>query len=167
MLGSLLLALALSPAALADEPPTVQLSGDGTVEARLRLPAEAGAEVRKVLADPAALGQLTSEVLSVETVERGSCQEVTRRTRGMFRPFKLRALRCPTAEGWEESLLEGSDFKAYATEWRVVETADGTEVIYRVRTELDVAVPQAVINQNVVQSTRNQLIKLARRVLGK
>ena len=162
---ALLLGLALITDAHAEEP-TVSVGDDGTVEARMLLPEGTGGEIRRVVGDTRALATLSPDVLSVETQPRGECEEVTRSTRGMLRPFRLRSLRCPTAQGWKESLIEQGDFTEYATEWRIVETAAGTEVVYRVRTALDIAVPEAVIRRTVAQSARDQLLKLARRVLG-
>lgn len=161
----LLLGWVLTTTAAGAEP-TVVVTSDGTVEARMLLPDGSGTEVRRMIADPRALASLSQDILSVDTVSRGECEEVTRSTRGMFRPFRLRALRCPTAHGWTESLVETGDFTDYATEWRIVETDAGTEVLYRVRTRLGVPVPEAVVRKTVIQSAKDQLVKLARRVLG-
>lgn len=162
----ILCALALfSASALADEP-SVAVDDDGTVKVSMLISASE-VNIREVLQDiEGELADLSPDVLSVEIVKDGRCQEIARSTRGLFRPFRFRSLRCPTAHGWHESLIESGDFSAYFTDWSVIETDAGTEVVYTVHTELYIF-PKPIVTRTVVQSAKQQLIKLARKVARK
>ena len=163
--GLFIVALALPVSATAQEP-AVTVGENGTVEARMTLDASESS-IRDVLDDIAGeLAALSPDVLSVAVVNDGKCQEVSRRTRGLLRPFRLKSLRCPTASGWHESLIESRDFSAYSTDWSVIETSDGTEVIYTIETDLYIF-PRPLVTRTVVQSAKGQLMELARKVVRK
>jgi len=146
--------------------PTVAIGQDGVVAVSMLIEAPEG-NIRSVLNDvEGALADLSSDVLTVEVVKDGPCQEIARSTRGLFRPFRFKSLRCPTARGWHETLIESGDFSAYSTEWSLVQTEAGTEVVYRVHTELYIF-PKPVVTPTVVQSAKEQLVRLARKVARK
>ncbi len=162
---SVIVGVLVSTAALAQQP-AVNVDDEGVVAVRMTIDATES-NIRDVLDDvEGELASLTPDVLSVETTKKGRCQEVTRSTRGLLRPFRFRALRCPTARGWHESLIESRDFSAYSSDWSLVETELGTEVVLTVHTEL-YALPKPLVTRSVVQSAKEQLIKLARKVARK
>lgn len=140
MLGMLLASLAWG------QEPALTVEPDGTVVAVAVIDASADA-VRAVLADVQATARLSPEVLSVqaEPEATGRCSEVSRETRGLFHPLRFVARRCPTAEGWHEELVRSEDFSAYATDWRVQSTAEGTRVEYRVKTSVRLPIPGAAL----------------------
>ena len=146
--------------------PAVDVGRDGVVAVSMLIDAPER-NIRSVLNDvEGELADLSSDVLTVEVVKEGLCQEIDRSTRGLFRPFRIRSLRCPTAQGWHETLIASGDFSAYSTEWSLNETEEGTEVMYRVHTELFIF-PRPVVTHTVVQSAKEQLLKLARKVARK
>ena len=151
-----------APASASDQA-VVHITDDGTIVAKMAIGATE-AQIREVLADTeGALAGLSPEVLSVEAVPKGTCEEVTRRTKGMFRPFKFRALRCPTSNGWKESLLESSDFGAYASEWQLTPNGSQVEIVYTIKTELNAPVPAALVRSNLRDSAKGLVERLAKK----
>lgn len=152
--------------ARADEPePTVQVRDDGTIIAEVLLPADE-ASVRAVLADPRQTASLTPDVLGARAqAAQNDCVDITRQTRGVFRALEIRSRRCPTAHGWREQLVESEDFNSYELEWELSPSNGGTRVVYRFRTEVNIAVPTSIIQSQAARSARMTLLELARRVL--
>jgi hypothetical protein len=145
---------------------SVDVARDGEVVVSLLIDAPAS-NIRHILNDiEGELAALSTDILTVEVLKTGTCQEIARSTRGLLKPFRLRSLRCPTAHGWHESLLASGDFSAYSTDWSLIETAAGTEVVYRVRTELYIF-PKPLVTRSVIQSAKEQVVKLARKVARK
>ena len=163
----------LGPAALlvfagragAGEPAPTVRAVDGGYVASIVVSASPEA-VRAVLADAGDLGLRTADVLSVEVVPRDACVEVHVSTRGLTRPLTYRALRCPTASGYRESLLETGDFKKYESEWRIESFEGGSRVSFRVVVDPDVPVPRVVVLQNVKRSTAAAVVRLRDRLAG-
>ena len=156
---------AITPMAAAQQP-SVNVAHNGEVAVSMTIDAPAS-NIRRILDDiEGELAALSTDVLTVEVLKTGACQEIARSTRGLLRPFRLRSLRCPTAHGWHESLIESGDFSAYSTDWSLIETEAGTEVVYRVRTELYIF-PKPLVTRSVIQSAKEQVVKLARKVARK
>lgn len=133
--------------------PLVQSEEAGTVVTRLLVPAPED-EVRRLLEDPATLGRLAPDVLSQDIRARGACQELHTDTRGLIVPIHVATLRCPTARGWHESLLEGASFTRYDADVQISPAEGGTLVIYRMAVGLDLPVPQRMVSGNVKRSAR-------------
>jgi hypothetical protein len=141
------------------------IEDDGTVRMSMEIDASE-ADIRAILADTSgSLMDLSTEVLSVQSLPKGTCEDVKRETKGVWRPLKWRSLRCPTANGWHEELVTSDDFSAFETEWRLEAVDGGTIVTYRVRTELNMAIPQTVVRDGIVKGARNALVNLAKKVL--
>ncbi len=157
-----LLALALSASAA---PPEVSSEDDGTVVGHVVIDAPADA-VRAVLGDPVRTGDLSPDVLSVENVGgEGDCHDLKTETRGLWRSLTYRSRRCPTAEGWHETLLEPGDFSELASTWRVETHEGGTEVTLRVQTDVNLPVPQGVLRRHERRNVLEILGNLTRAVL--
>jgi len=154
-----LLTLALS----AQAEPEVRVEPDGEVVGVTVIEATP-ADVRNVLASASTIGELSPDVLDVTTEAEGRCVRVDRKTKGLFRPLRLFARRCPTQRGWREELIEPGDFATYSSEWIVVPDGNGTRVEYRVETTLDLPVPGSAVRAGLVRSTRTMLQNLIRRV---
>ncbi len=151
--------------ALAAEP-TVTTQADGTVVARMEVAASAEA-IRAILSDSEASVRLSADVLSVDAALKGKCSEMTVQTKGAWNPLEYKALRCPTANGWRTSLIESDDFSALEVEWKLDPScSDLTTVEYRVRTDVDIVAPKALVQQGVRRSARDTLKELLRKVLG-
>ena len=117
MIPAALLAALLAPqlAHANDHGASVSIDAEGVVVARILVPATSD-EVRALLADTSGrLAALSPDTLSVISTPDGACEMVDRKTRGIFRPFAFRAQRCPTANGWQETLMQSDDFTAYGT----------------------------------------------------
>ena len=149
-------------AALAAEP-TIATSSDGTVVGRVLVDAPE-AEVRELLSNPQAVRSMQPEVRAVQSTPSGSCQVVDVKTDGPLNTLDYKALRCPTTKGWRETLLQSDDFNALETEWRLTPTPNGTQVEYRVRTELDMAVPDALVQRGVQKTVGRTLVELVKRM---
>jgi hypothetical protein len=144
--------------------PEVHVDGEGRVVAVVTVQATPE-RVRTILADTAgALKELSPNTLSVEVTPDGPCERVNRQTRGIFQPLTLRSKRCPTADGWEETLMESDDFEHYEALWRVRSTESGTEVTYRIATVLTAPVPQLLVRQNLKQAAGTILQGLVARL---
>lgn len=139
--------------------PSVTLRPDGSVEARLTV-AASEESVRNVLRDPEVGARLTRDVISVESEIRGRCSRVSTKTRGLLRPLTYTSLRCPTPQGWTESLLESKDFSLYEAEWRLTPRPGGTEIFYRLRLQVSIPAPESLVHYTMKQSVRDALIAL-------
>lgn len=144
--------------------PAVSVNSEGRVVATMTIDASS-ADLKAVLADTTgAFAELSPDVLNVSSVRKGDCEEVTRSTRGIFRPFRFRALRCKTSNGWSEKLMESGDFTSYASDMQLVETADGVLVTYSIETEINAPVPDSMVRSNLQSAAKNLLVRLAKRV---
>ena len=154
----------VGPVSAATSEPVVHVDDAGRVVAMVIVDASPE-QVRVILADTAgSLKDLSPNTLSVEVTSDGPCERVDRQTRGIFQPLTFQAKRCPTADGWEETLVESDDFEHYEALWSVRTTDAGTEVIYRIATELTAPVPQVLVRQNLKQAAGTILRALVARL---
>ncbi len=144
--------------------PEVRIDAEGRVVATVTLNAQPES-VRAILADTAgALKDLSPNTLSVEVSDEGACELVRRHTRGILQPLVFQSRRCPTDEGWEESLVQSEDFEHYEAMWAVRTTDSGTEVTYRIGTVLTAPVPQVLVRRNLKQAAGTILQRLVARL---
>ena len=144
--------------------PEVHVDNEGRVVAVVTVLAPPE-QVRSILADTVgALKELSPNTLSVEVTPEGPCELVNRQTRGILQPLTLRSKRCPTPDGWEETLMESDDFEHYEALWKVRSTEKGTEVTYRIATVLTAPVPQLLVRQNLKKAARTILQGLVARL---
>jgi hypothetical protein len=137
------------------EPVTVEVSRE------VRASMEA---VRGRIADPE-LARASPYVRSVEVAPAaGGCVEVVVWTGGPVGALSYRALRCLTADGVRERLLQSEDFAAHEAIWRIVPTSAGTRVTLRVTTEPRVPVPPWILRWAVTSSGEALLDVLAAEV---
>ena len=154
--------LALS-AALAGDPVPV-MDSNGTIVVKTMVP-YSEADVRAVLADPEQAVLLPPEVLGVTTLARGKCVTLGVTVKGAWDPLKYTTERCPTAHGFKYKLLKSDSLTAYEAEWTLLpQPGGGTEVTYRVRTELDLPVPQALLRRSMLRSAKDTLLALVKKV---
>jgi hypothetical protein len=141
--------------------PHISVDSEGRVVARATIDATESA-IRGVLADTTGrYAALSSDVLSVESVQSGRCEDVTRSTRGLFRPLRFRSMRCPTNDGFTEVLIESRDFSRYSSEWALNATDEGTEVVYVIDTDVNAPVPDVLVKRSVKQAATELMTKLA------
>ena len=144
--------------------PTVLVQSDGTVVASAVVAASADA-IHAVVDDLEAVRRLSPEVLSVTDLGPTSdrCHHVRRETKGLFRPLHFLALRCRTATGWHEELVESEDFADYTTDWSITPVEGGTRVEYRVHTSVRL-VPASLVAGAVKDSAVGVVANLVRLV---
>ncbi|MBW2258485.1 MAG: SRPBCC family protein [Deltaproteobacteria bacterium] len=127
---------------------------DGTVRVEVVV-AHSVAEVRTLVDlvdDPVTSAALTPEILSVEVAPGEPCQEITTRSRGLFRPLTYTVQRCPAADGWTEVLLRSDDFDDYWSEWVVRPSEEGTRVTFRIRSDPNLPVPRSLVRKGIRRS---------------
>ncbi len=150
-------------AALAAEPvSTMNEAGHASVTC---IVPQSEAEVRAALADPEGATALPPEVLDVTTLSRGNCVTLGVTVKGAWDPLKYTTQRCPTAKGFKYKLLSSDSITAYEAEWSLApHKGGGTEVTYRVHTEIDLPVPRALVRKGVLQSAKDTVLALVRRI---
>ena len=162
-----LVAAGLVVASPGSEPATEPVSAvdpSGIVSVTVVVP-QSEADVRAALSDPERAAALPPEVISVTTLARGNCITLGVTVKGAWDPLHYTTLRCPTPGGFKYRLLQSDSITAYEAEWSLVPHAGGgTEVTYRVHTEIDLPIPRALIRKGVLQSAKDTVMALIRRV---
>ncbi len=165
MLSSLAL-LCVHVASSSPLAPTVITESDGTVVARASLPASEP-EVRAVLSDATRAIQLSDDVLSASAKAMGECTELSVMTKGGLTPMHYRALRCPTEDGWEMSLLESEDLSHLRMEWKLAASDESKTLIeYRLRINVKGFAPDALVQRGVRRTGMQTLKELIRRLIS-
>jgi hypothetical protein len=149
---------------LAAAAPEVRVDDDGFVRATVVLDASPS-EVRALLADGAAMAETSPEVLDARATTAGTCERLDLDVRGLFTPFSVTTLRCPTADGWTERLLDARVFTAWDARWTLAPLADGrTRVDAAIRTEVALPVPASLVQARTAASLRRSLDRLVARL---
>lgn len=163
----MLLVLALLPHVRAADPsPPVTDSADRVTTAVV-IPADPAA-VRAALADPTAACRLSTDVLSARVVAtEGPCALIAVTTRGLTAPLAYTMRRCPSADGYTETLVQTDDFDQQESRWQLRAVPGGTEVTLQVRSQPRLPLPQRLINATVGSSAVQALKNLAHRVTGR
>ena len=154
----------LASSALAGEP-TVSSDADGTVRGAVVL-AMSPDEALSALSDPELARSINPDVVALQRLATtGACTDLDISTRGMWRPLKMKARRCETANGFRETLLESEDFAAQEATWTVTEHPEGALLEYTLKSEPNLPVPRALIQDNMRRSVKEMLGRFVRRVL--
>ena len=107
---SILLLLTLSSGAAE---PSVETDSTGLIVGTVVI-AASEAEVRSVVDDAKQCGELSPQVVSVRTSSAANgCEELVTETKGLFRNLTYTSLRCPTDNGWDDSLVQSDDFSEF------------------------------------------------------
>lgn len=114
-------------------------------------------QLRAVVDDPE---WLTPGVLEVTHAPRGRCEVVTVLTEGLWRPLSYTAQRCPIDDGWRETLVSSPDFDGYFAEWHLVPEGEGTRVTFQVRLDIKLPVPDRLVDNGLMSSTRDTVVLL-------
>lgn len=124
--------------------------------------------VRAALFDPEAAAALPPEVLAVHTIATGKCVTLGVTVKGAWDPLRYTTQRCPTVTGYRYQLLQSDTITRYEAEWSLLpHVGGGTEVTYRIRTEVDLPVPNSIIRQNVLISAKDTVLALIKRVTAR
>ncbi len=147
--------------------PTAYMDDAGTAHVSAVV-SQTEAEVRAALADPQLAAALPPEVLDVKMLKmlgQGACITLGVTVKGAWDPLSYTTQRCPTAHGFTYQLVKSDSITAYEAEWSLAPHAGGgTDVSYRVRTEVDLPVPRAMVRKGVLQSARDTVVALVRKV---
>lgn len=158
-----LLLVGAALAGSAPSEPTIQ--SDGTVRSDVFVASDA-ASVKRVIGDVVATAGLCPDVISARVIERGTCDLVEVTTRGMTSPLTYRVKRCPTADGFNETLVSSDDFTDVKVDWQIQSVEGGTRVTYTIRTSPDIPVPQRIISSLTAKSAVTALKNLVHKVTG-
>lgn len=155
--------LAVIGLALAQES-TAFMDDEGVAHVRAVVP-QTEAQVRAALSDPELAAALAPEVLDVRTLGKGACVTLGVTVKGAWDPLTYTAERCPTSSGFKYRLLTSESITEYEAEWSLAPmVGGGTEVRYRVHTEVDLPVPRTLVRKGVLQSAKDTVVALVRRV---
>ncbi len=157
----------LAPFAAYAQEPVGSMDDAGVASVSVVLP-QSEAEVRAALADPEVAALLPPEVLAVRTLSSGRCVTLGVTVKGAWDPLQYTTQRCPTADGFRYKLLQSDSITAYSAEWSLApHVGGGTEVTYRVSTEVDLPVPRALVRKNVLVSARDTVLALVRQLTSR
>lgn len=156
---SLLLALSTLTAQAAE--PVVQ--SDGSVMMSVVLPATES-EVRAQLDTAAEASALHGDATIVSQERQGACEQSTFKTRGLLSSIYYVAKRCPTADGWKQTLISSDTFEHNEAEWSLHPVEGGTELRYRIRVSLDLPVGQGMVNAQISDSMSRAVERLEARL---
>lgn len=134
---------------------STKITPKGEVVASMRLAAKPAA-VREILGSAERSHGLSPFTVSAKATADGTCERVKLRTRGLLQPFEIETRRCPTTQGWRETMIASTDFLEYYNEWILEEDGDGSRVTFRTRSVPNVAVPESLIQAE----TRRVLARL-------
>jgi len=162
-----LLAVACLPrTAWSEEIPVVWLSegsedAEGFTQVAMEFAATEAA-VRRVLTDGRFATRLSPSVLSRTSQPRGACEEVQVTVDGLTSPMSYTMLRCPTPDGWHETLLNSEDFEDYELQWSIRESGETVRVQLRARLKLRrLLAPKNIVDRSLRKSLRKTLKSLA------
>lgn len=164
----ILVALSATAFAGSSEPSTPTVAADDTVTTDVVVSASP-AQVRSALSDPRAAATLSDGVTSVSVLGKdGPCDLVEVTCKGVTSPLVYVARRCPTADGFTETLVRSDDFDAHSAQWHLEPVAGGgTRITFELRTEPDLPLPRRIIQAAVQSSAVETVRNLVRRVTGR
>lgn len=160
-----ILATLIAGTAHAADRPVIRVQDDGTVVGRLRVEAPAP-EVRQAISENLSDARGLTNVLDVRATPDGNCHKVERRTRGLVTPLEMRTRFCPTPKGWREFLVQSDSYTAYNVEWTVEPTAEGSEILLEVHSDVNLYVPTSLITAGTVQGMNESFAALLKRILA-
>lgn len=151
----------------AAEPSAPTVAGSSTVTTDVFIAADS-ATVRAALADPVVACRLSGDVLDARVLAtQGECTLVQVTTRGLTTPLTYTTRRCPTPEGFSETLVQTEDFDSQMSSWKLRPVTGGTQVTLMVRSEPRLPVPQRLINAAVGSGAVQTLKNLVQRVTAR
>jgi len=159
---SLILTGALLNTASAAEPTK---ASDGSICMRVIIPASE-ADIRQQIDTANEANSLVGSAKITGSEKVGDCERLTYKTPGLITSLTYTAMRCPTASGWEETLVESDSFTDNRSSWTLRPVEGGTEIDYRVRVRLNIPVGQSMIDAQIAQSLKRAIERLEERVSG-
>ncbi|MCO4743915.1 MAG: hypothetical protein KC912_03940 [Proteobacteria bacterium] len=162
--GILVIGSLFASSAFAAEP-VVASQSDGTVVGSVVLNVTPE-EAMDMLGDAELARSINPDVVSLQTLgSSGPCTDLDISTRGMWRPLKMKARRCRTTDGFRETLIESADFDAQEATWTVSEHPEGALLEYSLKSEPNLPVPRALIQDNMRKSVKEMLGRFVRKLV--
>ncbi len=141
---------------------STRVTAKGEVIATVKVAAKTDA-VRQVLSSAERSHKLAPTTVSSHATPDGKCEKVKLQVRGLITPFQLETRRCPTANGFLETLASSTDFVEYRNEWEFKDLgAEGTLITFKTRTLPNVQVPESLI----LMETKRVLTRLMKNLVG-
>jgi hypothetical protein len=127
------------------------------------------ADVRAWLADPVRVARLSPDVYdaTIVTREPGGCAVVDVTTRGLIAPMHYRARHCPTADGWQNTLVSSPDFVSNSSRWTVTATPEGARIAFHMEVSPKTFVPDTIVRGASQSSVRAHLKAVIGAILGR
>jgi hypothetical protein len=156
--------LILAAAALAAEPPALHPAdiGDGLWRTELVIPAPIE-RVQASLADPIRAAAFSPDIASIEFLDRGTCEKLRAVTSGSV-SVAYDYQRCPTADGWHETMTSSRMLAAYEVRWRLRPVSGGTHVTYDLRITPKFPAPSFIFSGHMRDSITTLLGRMYRKV---
>ncbi len=161
--GWMIAALLTTPASAAERP-EISVQDDGSIVAHMVVSASA-TEVRSAISEGLIDVAGLTNVLSVKATPDGECRKVDRTTRGLFSPLTMRTRFCPTPDGWREYLVQSDSYETYSAVWTVKPTAEGSEILLKVRSDVNFYLPDGLMRAGTVQGLNETFAGLVKRLL--
>ncbi len=136
---------------------------DGSVAVSV-LVEEPLSRVRATLSEAMSLAALDTDRTITAAVPRGDCQELHVEAPGLLSPLRYVSLRCPTPEGYSETLLHSEDFEVSEIQWIVEEAEEGTRITCRVRVDLDLPIAEGLLQSRIKRSIAASMDRLMERL---
>lgn len=133
--------------ALAHAAPVVTIDDDGTVTGVMETPVPAEL-LRAKLADPTWLPTVSGDGTRVSVVQRdGDCLILDSESPSVI-TVRYRTRQCPTATGYQFTLVSSDSFTSYTATWTLQPIAAGTRATYHLEIVSSLWVPQAVVRRS-------------------
>lgn len=142
--------------ALADDPSAVV---EGSVVRGTAVLAVPPQTIIAQLSDPSWAGEVSGSNTQARVVSvLGPCQHVAYVSPNAILEARYELKRCPTADGWDDTLITSNAFSAYHATWRAVPEGEGARVTYEVDLSTSLWVPDSLVRGE----TRRSVLKMMR-----
>lgn len=149
------------------EPSAAIVASDAGVHSAVVV-AASPTEIKAALADPVASIKLCEDVLSAKIVgQSGGCPIVEVSTRGFTSPLVYTVKRCPTADGWKETLVASDDFDRQEVTVHLEAVGTGTRISMEVHSQPRLPFPKSILQGEVAKSTVQTLRNIYEKVMGR
>lgn len=137
--------------------PDVVIRDDHSVRGTALLATDA-TTARARLADPAWIASVDASGNRIELAAgAGDCKRVKTESPHPIRTVRYEVERCPTADGFVETLIASDAFDAYEARWSIASEPGGARITYTLATRTSLLVPQFVIDRQTRKGVERML----------
>ncbi|MCB9778334.1 MAG: hypothetical protein H6742_07205 [Alphaproteobacteria bacterium] len=123
-------------------------------------------ELKAWLSDYGLIAEINADIYEYSVEAAPPCELVHVKSRGVGQPMLYTVKRCPTADGFKETMISGDQLEAMEAEWSVKPEGDRSRVKVRIFTKINL-VPQFLVNQAGKKSIGQMLKNLTTKVDAK